>query len=173
MPFVLYIIHKKFKQSKKEKQNLRDQRHNSHNTVLESLENIKTVKAFSTEDKEIKKYDKQLEKMWNDNFNLLIKMTFFKNIIGIIFIGFIMLIVRLGIYFAKKEQEKNGDFTKNLLPFMIYSIMFITFNEISSKYEKIQKSLVIAEKVFKAIDYVPKIKIFQKINFLIWILKVI
>ena len=80
------------------------------------MENIKTVKAFSTEDKEIKKYDKQLEKMWNDNFNFLMKMTVFKNIIGIIFIGFIMLIVRLGIYFAKKEQEKNGDFTKNLLP---------------------------------------------------------
>ena len=165
MPFVLYIINKKFKQAKKENQNLRDQRHNSHNTVLESLENIKTVKAFSTEDKEIKKYNKQLEKMWNDNFNFLMKMTVFKNIIGIIFIGFIMLIVRLGIYFAKKEQEKNGDFTKNLLPFMIYSIMFITFNEISSKYEKIQKCLVIAEKVFKAIDYVPKIKNFPENKF--------
>ena len=165
MPFVLYIINKKFKQAKKENQNLGDQRHNSHNTVLESLENIKTVKAFSTEDKEIKKYDKQLEKMWNDNFNFLMKMTVFKNIIGIIFIGFIMLIVRLGIYFAKKEQEKNGDFTKNFLPFMIYSIMFITFNEISSKYEKIQKCLVIAEKVFKAIDYVPKIKNFPENKF--------
>ena len=77
----------------------------------------------------------------------------------------IILIVRLGIYFAKKEQEKNGDFTKNLLPFMIYSIMFITFKEISSKYEKIQKSLVIAEKVFKAIDYVPKIKNFPENKF--------
>ena len=97
MPFVLYIINKRFKQAKKEGQNLRDQRHNSHNTVLESLENIKTVKAFSTEDKEIKKYDKQLEKMWNDNYNFLMKMAVFKNIIGIIFIGFIMLIVRLGI----------------------------------------------------------------------------
>ena len=166
MPFVLYIINKKFKQAKKENQNLRDQRHNSHNTVLESLENIKTVKAFSTEDKEIKKYDKQLEKMWNDNFNFLMKMTVFKNVIGIIFIGFIMLIIRLGIYFAKREQEKNGDFTKNLLPFMIYSIMLMgTFNEISSKYEKIQKSLVIAEKVFKAIDYVPKIKNFPENKF--------
>ena len=70
-----------------------------------------------------------------------------------------MLIVRLGIYFAKKETEKNADFTKNLLPFMIYCIMFMgTFNEISNKYEKIQKSLVIAEKIFKQVDYVPKIK---------------
>ena len=33
-----------------------------------------------------------------------------------------------------------------------------TFNEFSNKYEKIQKSLVIAEKVFKVIDYDPNIK---------------
>ena len=159
MPIIFYISNKRFKQAKKEHKNLRDQRHGSHNTVLESLENIKTVKAFSTEDKEIQKYDKQLQKLWKDNFNFLIKMTISRNIIGIIFVGFVMLIVRLGIYFAKKETEKNADFTKNLLPFMIYCIMFMgTFNEISNKYEKIQKSLVIAEKIFKQVDYIPKIK---------------
>ena len=86
---------------------------------MESLENIKTVKAFSTEDKEIKKYEIQLQKMWKDNFNFLMKMTISKNVIGIIFIGGIMLVVRFGIYLAKKETEKNADFTKNLLPFMI------------------------------------------------------
>ena len=166
MPFIIYFINKRFKQAIKEHKNLRDQRHGSHNIVLESLENIKTVKAFSTEDKEIKKYDKQLQKMWKDNFNFLMKMTAFKNFVGIFFVGFIMLIIRLGIYFAKKEKEKDADFTKNLLPFMIYSIMFMsTFNEISSKYEKIQKSLVIAEKVFKVIDYVPNIKNFPENKF--------
>ena len=166
MPFIIYFVNKRFKQAIKEHKNLRDQRHGSHNIVLESLENIKTVKAFSTEDKEIKKYDKQLQKMWKDNFNFLMKMTAFKNFVGIFFVGFIMLIIRLGIYFAKKEKEKDADFTKNLLPFMIYSIMFMsTFNEISSKYEKIQKSLVIAEKVFKVIDYVPNIKNFPENKF--------
>ena len=80
----------------------------------------------------------------------------------------IMLIIRFGIYLAKKETEKNADFTKNLLPFMIYSIMFLnTFSEFSNKYEKIQKSLVIAEKVFKVIDYVLLLKIYLKINILI------
>ena len=93
---------------------------------MESLENIKTVKAFSTEDKEIKKYEEHLQKLWKNQFNFLMKMTISKNVIGIIFIGLIMLIVRLGIYFAKKETEKNADFTKNLLPFMIYCIMFMT-----------------------------------------------
>ena len=73
MPFIIYFINKRFKQAIKEHKNLRDQRHGSHNIVLESLENIKTVKAFSTEDKEIKKYDKQLQKMWKDNFNFLMK----------------------------------------------------------------------------------------------------
>ena len=159
LPFILYFINKRFKQAKKEHKNLQDQRHGSHNIVMESLENIKTVKAFSTEDKEIKKYEIQLQKMWKDNFNFLMKMTISKNVIGIIFIGGIMLVVRFGIYLAKKETEKNADFTKNLLPFMIYCVMFMTtFNEFSNKYEKIQKSLVIAEKVFKVIDYNPKIK---------------
>jgi ABC-type multidrug transport system fused ATPase/permease subunit len=159
LPFILYFINKRFKQAKKEHKNLQDQRHGSHNIVMESLENIKTVKAFSTEDKEIKKYEIQLQKMWKDNFNFLMKMTISKNVIGIIFIGGIMLVVRFGIYLAKKETEKNADFTKNLLPFMIYCVMFMTtFNEFSNKYEKIQKSLVIAEKVFKVIDYDPKIK---------------
>ena len=159
MPFIIFIINKRFKQAKKEHQNLNDQKHGSHNIVMESLENIKTVKAFSTEDKEIKKYEEHLQKLWKNQFNFLMKMTISKNVIGIIFIGLIMLIVRLGIYFAKKETEKNADFTKNLLPFMIYCIMFMTtFNEFSNKYEKIQKSLVIAEKVFKVIDYDPNIK---------------
>ena len=45
------------------------------------------------------------------------------------------------------------------MAFMIYCIMFMsTFTEFSNKYEKIQKSLIIAEKVFKVIDYVPVIK---------------
>ena len=159
LPFILYFINKRFKQAKKEHKNLQDQRHGSHNIVMESLENIKTVKAFSTEVKEIKKYEIQLQKMWKDNFNFLMKMTISKNVIGIIFIGGIMLVVRFGIYLAKKETEKNADFTKNLLPFMIYCVMFMTtFNEFSNKYEKIQKSLAIAEKVFKVIDYDPKIK---------------
>ena len=166
MPFILYIASKRFKQAKKDFKNLRDQKHGSHNIILESLENIKTVKAFSTEDKEIQKYDKQLKKMWKDSMNFVFKMTVSKNIIGIIFVGLIMLIVRLGIFFAKRESEKNGDFTKNLFPFMIYCIMFMsTFNEISTRYEKIQKSLVIAEKVFKVIDYEPKIKNTKENNF--------
>ena len=159
IPFIIFIINKRFKKVKKEQQNLRDEKVVVHNIVLESLENIKTVKAFSTEDKEMKKYKEQLQNMCKNLYNYLIKMTIWKNIINIIFCGFIMLIVRLGIYFAKKEIEKNPDFTKNLLAFVIYCIMFMgSFNAFSNKYEKIQKSLVIAEKVFKVIDYDPNIK---------------
>ena len=159
MPIILYFVNKRFKQVKKDYQNIRDQKHGSHNIIYESLENIKTVKAFSMEDKEIKKYDKHLKKMWKDQFIFLVKMTISRNILFTFFIGLILLIVRLGIYFAQKEAEKNGDFTKNLLPFMVYCIMFMgTFNEISNRFEKIQKSLVIADKLFKIIDYDPKIK---------------
>ena len=159
VPIILYIINKRSKQAKKEQQNLREQRNGANNIVLESLENIKTVKAFSTEDKEMKKYEEQLQKMCKNLFNYLLKMTITKNIISIILFGFIMIIVRLGIYFAQKETEKNPDFTKNLMAFMIYCIMFMgTFNEFSNKYEKMQKSLVIIEKFFNIIDYDPNIK---------------
>ena len=49
--------------------------------------------------------------------------------------------------------------TSNLFPFIIYCGMLIgTFNEIAEKFEKIQKSIVIAEKLFNIIDYIPNIK---------------
>ena len=159
IPIILFINNKRVKQSKKDQQNLREQRNGTNHIFMESLENIKTVKAFSTEDKEINKFQEQLQKMCKNLFNYLMKMTISKNIISIIFFGLILLIIRLGIYFAKKETEKNPDFTKNLMAFMIYCIMFMsTFNEFSNKYERIQKSLIIAEKVFKVIDYDPVIK---------------
>ena len=159
IPIILFINNKRIKQAKKDQQNVRDQRNGANNIFMESLENIKTVKAFSTEDKEIHKYEEQLQKMCKNLFNYLMKMTISKNILSIIFFGLILLIIRLGIYFAKKETEKNPDFTKNLMAFMIYCIMFMsTFTEFSNKYEKIQKSLIIAEKVFKVIDYDPVIK---------------
>ena len=159
IPIISFIMYRRSKQAKRDQKNIRDQRNGANNIVMESLENIKTVKAFSMENKEIKKYEEQLQKMCKNLFNYLMKMTISKSIISIIFFGFIMLIVRLGIYFAKKEKEKNPDFSKNLIAFMIYCIIFMsTFNEFSNKYEKIQKSLVIAEKVFKVIDYDPTIK---------------
>ena len=57
IPIILFIARRRHKQSMKDHKNIRDQRHSSHNIVLESLENIKTVKAFSTEEKEINKYE--------------------------------------------------------------------------------------------------------------------
>ena len=159
IPLILFIFNKRFQQAKKAQQNLKDQRNGVNNIFMESLDNIKTVKAFSTEDKEINKFEEQLQKMCKNIFNYLMRMTVTKNIISIIFFGLIMLIVRLGIYFAKKESEKAPDFYKNLVAFLLYCIMFMgTFTEFSSKYEKIQKSLVIAEKIFKVIDYDPNVK---------------
>ena len=159
LPIIVYMTNKRFKQAKEAHKNLRDEKHSSHNIVLETLENIKTVKSFSTEKKEIEKYEKQLKKIWDDNISFIMKMIASKNIIGFIFLGLIMLIIRLGIYFAKRETEKNENFTENLLPFIIYCVMFMTsFGKFSDKYEKLLKSLVIAEKVFNVIDYEPKIK---------------
>ena len=159
LPILFFIVRYRHKQAIKEHKNIREQRHSSHHIVLESLENIKTVKAFSTEEKEINKYEIQLKKMWDEQYKFLIKSMLTKNIVGIIFIAAILLIIRYGIYLAKKAGEKDENFAQNLFPFIMYCGMLIgTFNEIADKYEKIQKSLVIAEKLFRIIDYIPNIK---------------
>ena len=158
-PIILFIARRRHKQSMKDHKNIRDQRHSSHNIVLESLENIKTVKAFSTEEKEIDKYEIQLKIMMDEQYKYIIKSTIIKNIITIIFIALIYGIIKYGIYIAKKSKEKDENFGENLFPFIVYCLMLIgTFNEIADKFEKIEKSLVIAEKLFKIIDYIPSIK---------------
>jgi len=159
LPILFFITRYRHKQAMKEHKNIREQRHSSHHIVLESLENIKTVKAFSTEEKEIDKYEIQLKKMWDEQYKFLIKSMITKNVVGIIFIAAILLIIRYGIYLAKKVGEKDENFAQNLFPFIMYCGMLIgTFNEIADKFEKIQKSMVIAEKLFKIIDYIPNIK---------------
>ena len=159
LPILFFILRTRHKQAMKEHKNIREQRHSSHHIVLESLENIKTVKAFSTEEKEINKYEIQLKKMWDDQYKFLVKSMITKNVIGVIFIAGILLIIRYGIYLAKKVGEKDENFAKNLFPFIMYCGMLLgSFNEIADKFEKIQKSLAIAEKLFKIIDYIPNIK---------------
>ena len=158
-PFVVYFARKRHKQAMKERKNIREQRHSSHNIVLESLENIKTVKAFSTEEKELKKYEIQLEKMMREQFNLLLKTTILRNIFVIVFIALILLIIKYGLYLATKLGESEENYTKNLFPFVLYCGMLVgSFNDIANRFDKIQKSLVISEKLFKIIDYIPSIK---------------
>jgi ABC-type multidrug transport system fused ATPase/permease subunit len=140
LPILFFIIRYRHKQAMKEHKNIREQRHSSHHIVLESLENIKTVKAFSTEEKEINKYEIQLKKMWDEQYKFLIKSMLTKNIVGIIFIAAILLIIRYGIYLAKKAGEKDENFAQNLFPFILYCGMLIgTFNEIADKFEKCKK----------------------------------
>ena len=159
LPIVAVTSRRRFKQARKELKNIREQRHSSHNIVLESLENIKTVKAFSTEEKEMNKYEIQLQKMLDDQYKYIVRTTVIKDIITIIFVSLILLIIKLGIYYAKKLGKKGENPVKNIFPFVLYCGMLIgTFNEISDKFEKIQRSLVISEKLFKIIDYVPSIK---------------
>ena len=159
IPIVAYIARNRHKQAMKEHKNIRDQRHSSHNIVLESLDNIKTVKAFSTEEKEINKYEIQLEKMMKEQFNYLVKTTIVKNVIAIIFMVLILLIIKFGIYIAKKAGEGDENISKNIFPFILYCLMlFGSFNQVADHFEKIQKSLVISEKLFKIIDYIPNIR---------------
>ena len=159
IPIVTYIARNRHKQAMKEHKNIRDQRHSSHNIVLESLDNIKTVKAFSTEEKELNKYEIQLEKMMKEQFNYLVKTTIVKNVIAIIFMILILLIIKFGIYIAKKAGEGDENISKNIFPFILYCLMlFGSFNQVADHFEKIQKSLVISDKLFKIIDYIPNIK---------------
>ena len=159
LPLIFFIAHKRHKQAMIEHKNIRKERQSSHHIVLESLENIKTVKAFSKEETEIEKYEKQLKYLMEKQYKFLLKSTILKNILGIIFIAVILLIIRYGIYIAQKKGNNEENFSKNLIPFVMYSLMLMgSFGELTNKFEKIQKSLIIAEKLFKIIDKIPKIK---------------
>ena len=158
LPVIGYILRKRVKKAKNENKNIRDQRHNSHNIVLESLENIKTVKAFSTEEKEMNKYEIELKRMMDEQYNFVIKNTITKNIVSIIVLAVVLLIIKYGIYLVKKTSKDNNA-NQNVFPFVLYCVMLLgSFNEVMDKFEKIQKSLVISEKLFKIIDYTPSIK---------------
>ena len=159
LPIIFIIVNKRHKEAMMEHKNIRNERQSSHHIVLESLENIKTVKAFSKEDIEIKKYEQQLKYLMDKQYKFLFKSTIIKNVIGIIFIIAILIIIRYGIYVAQKNMNSEENFSKNLIPFVIYSGMLMgSFGELSNKFEKIQKSLIIADKLFKIIDEIPKIK---------------
>ena len=159
LPIIGLILRRRCKKAKNEHKNIRDQRHSSHNIVLESLENIKTVKSFSTEEKEMNKYEIQLKKMMDEEYKFIIKNTIIRNVITIMLFFIILLIIKYGIYIAKKSSEKNNNIGQNFFPFILYCLMLMgSFNDIFEKLEKIQKSLVISEKLFKIIDYIPNIK---------------
>ena len=71
---------------------------NSHNMVLESLNNIRIIKSFSTEKKELQRYEKRLDEMFNIEYNTLIKTQIMDNIGRGIFVLGLIFIFKLGYY---------------------------------------------------------------------------
>ena len=127
----------------------------SHHIALESLENIRIVKAFSTEEKELKKYENKLNEMAAIENNTLIKTTLIDFCLGALFVAGVMGIIRIGIYLLTHQSIGIS----NLTSFLLYCYMvFSSFMKLSQMSRRIVKSLYIAEKLFDVIDYVPKIK---------------
>lgn len=155
IPIVGIIFNFSNGKRRKKMHNIHSHKKASHNIALESLQNIRIVKAFSTEEKEAKKYSKKLNEMAEIEYNAVIQTSLFDLVIGILFIGGVLLIIRIGIYLLQGENITVA----NLTSFILYCYMlFNSFMSFSKMSRRVMKSLYIAEKLFNVIDYVPKIK---------------
>ena len=127
---------------------------NSHNMVLESLNNIRIIKSFSTEKKELQRYEKRLDEMYNIEYNTLIKTQIMDNIGRGIFVLGLIFVFKLGYYWLQNSGITKGDLTS----FGIYSyILYTTFNRFGNFQIRITKSILCAERLFKIMDYKPRI----------------
>ena len=159
MPFIILVLYYSDGERRKQFHSIHSHKKASHNIALESLENIRIVKTFSTEEKEIKKYDDKLNMMFNVEYNMLMKTTLFDGAsFGIFLIG-VLIAVRVGYNLVKQESITTGDITSFALLAKNLFESFFTFGQFS---RRIAKSLFIAEKLFDIIDYVPKIKLKEK-----------
>ena len=126
----------------------------SHNMVLESLNNIRIIKSFSTEKKELEKYSKRLDEMFNVEYNTLIKTQIMDNIGRGIFVLGLLFVFKIGYYWLQNSGITKGDLTS----FGIYSyILYTTFNRFGNFQVRITNSILSAERLFKIMDYKPRI----------------
>ena len=126
----------------------------SHNMVLETLENIKIVKSFSTEKKEFDKYKNHLETMFKIEHNILIKNEIIENLSRGIFASGLIIVFKIGYSLLKNSNITKGKLTS----FGIYSyILYNTFYRFGQFQIRISNSIISSKRLFKVIDYKPKI----------------
>lgn len=87
IPVIVIIFTLSNNQRRKEFHNICSHHKSLHHIALEALENIRIVKTFSTKEKEIKKYCKQLDDIEGLENSSLLKTSLIDFISGIFFIG--------------------------------------------------------------------------------------
>ena len=129
----------------------------SHFIVLEALDNMRIIKSFSTEDKEIKKYDKKLQQMLDIEYHgemtcCLYECGTLALIGGILFFG-----IKYGLYLVRGNSLDIDTF----ISFFLYCKSILdSFYNIANSNRNFLKAQLFAEKIFFVLDYEPKIKSF-------------
>ena len=129
----------------------------SHFIVLEALDNMRIIKSFSTEDKEIKKYDKKLEQMLDIEYYGEMTCCLYEGGTLALFGGILFFGIKYGLYLIKGNSLDIDTF----ISFFLYCKTILdSFYNIANSNRNFLKAQLFAEKIFFVLDYEPKIKSF-------------
>ena len=141
---------------KQEAKNENDEKY-SNNIVFETLNNIKIVKSFSTEEKEKYKYDNILNFLFKSENKIINTCTIVEGGMIVFFNIIIFSAMEYGLYLI----QGNSLSIDNLTAFFLYcKIIYNGFFNIVKFTRNFMKSSILAEKLFKVLDYQPKMKTF-------------
>ena len=157
IPFVGLLESMKKNLVLKEEKKYTAKKKKSHFIVLEALDNMRIIKSFSTEEKEIKKYEKKLEQMLDIEYYGEMTCILYEGgtlalIGGILFVG-----IKYGLYLIKGNSLDIDTF----ISFFLYCKTILdNFYSVANSNRDFLKAQLFAEKIFFVLDYEPKIKSF-------------
>ena len=157
IPFVGFLESMKKNLVLKEEKKYTAKKKKSHFIVLEALDNMRIIKSFSTEDKEMKKYEKKLEEMLNIEYKGEMTCILYEGgtlaLIGaILYIG-----IKYGLYLIRGNSLDIDTF----ISFFLYCKTILdNFYSVANSNRDFLKAQLFAEKIFFVLDYEPKIKSF-------------
>ena len=157
IPFVGLLESLKKNLVLKEEKKYTAKKKKSHFIVLEALDNMRIIKSFSTEEKEIKKYEKKLEQMLDIEYYGEMTCMLYEGsslcIVGaILFVG-----IKYGLYLIKGNSLDIDTF----ISFFLYCKTILdNFYSVANSNRDFLKAQLFAEKIFFVLDYNPKIKSF-------------
>ena len=157
IPFVGFLNNMKSNLVLNEEKKYTAKKKKSHFIVLEALDNMKIIKSFSTEDKEIKRYEKKLEQMLDIEYYGEMTCMLYEGgtlaiIGGILFVG-----IKYGLYLIRGNSLDIDTF----ISFFLYCKTILdNFYSMSNSNRDFLKAQIFAEKIFFVLDYEPKIKSF-------------
>ena len=155
IPICIYLLNNSHFMHKMRSHTVHSHKKSSHNLVLEAIDNIRIVKAFSTEDKEIHKYEKKIDEMYDTEYKCLLRNGMFDFAVQIGIWMYIGVVVKVGY-----EEVIKGTLSKEeLIKFCAYvKIVYDVVVNVGKVQRRIVKGLLIAKRMFDIIDYTPSVK---------------